>query len=294
MEVICRKRGPKALGSVLLHLVCFLLLAGWFLPAAHATPPEPMLPEVYSGQVSVSGWLMSEKLDGVRGYWDGRRLWSKHGNLFHPSAAFVRNLPDFPLEGEIWGGRGTYEQTVATVLKQQPDKGWRKLKFAIFDVPAAPGGFTRRIAKARRWFAAHPSAYAFVIPQRPVRDRAQLQRELRRIVKAGGEGLIIRRPDAPYVAGRRPDILKVKEFQDAEAVVLKQLPGRGRNRGRLGALLVALPDGTRFKVGTGFSDAERENPPPIGSTITFKYFGTFSSGIPRFPSFLRIRRDQGL
>ncbi len=95
MEVICRKRGPKALGSVLLHLVCFLLLAGWFLPAAHAAPPEPMLPEVYSGQVSVSGWLMSEKLDGVRGYWDGRRLWSKHGNLFHPPAAFVRRPARF-------------------------------------------------------------------------------------------------------------------------------------------------------------------------------------------------------
>lgn len=294
MEIVFRRKGSNHFGVRRFCLVLFLLLACRPAPAAHAVSPRPMLPEVYHGQVAVRGWLVSEKLDGVRGYWDGKRLWSKHGTLFHPPPAFLRGLPPFPLEGEIWGGRGTYERTVATVLKQQPDAGWLKLKFAIFDVPQAAGGFTRRIAKARRWFAAHPSAYAFVIPQRPVRGRAQLEKELHRVVALGGEGLIVRRPDAPYAAGRSPSILKVKEYKDAEAVVLKQLPGKGRNRGVMGALLVALPDGTRFKIGTGFSDRERKHPPPVGAVITFKYYGTFPSGIPRFPSFLRIRRDKDL
>ena len=275
-------------------LLCVLLLGCCLQAAALAAAHRPMLPEVDGGQVDIRGWLMSEKLDGVRGYWDGRRLWSKHGKPLRPPAAFIRDLPPFPLEGELWGGRGRYAQTVATVLDRRPGVGWRRLKFAVFDVPAAAGGFTRRIEKAKKWFADHPSPYAFVIPQRPVRDRAQLRKELRRVVKLGGEGLIVRRPDGPYVAGRSPAILKVKAYQDAEAVVLRQFPGRGRNRGFLGALLVALPDGTRFRIGTGFSDEERRHPPPVGSTITFKYYGTYPSGVPKFPSFLRIRGDSSL
>jgi DNA ligase-1 len=294
MPNVFRRRESRNSGTALFHIICFLLLFCWPLSTARAATPEPMLPEVYHGQVDVRGWLMSEKLDGVRGYWDGKRLWSKDGKAFRPPAAFVHGLPDFPLEGEIWGGRCRYEQTVATVLKERPDDGWLKLKFAVFDVPEAAVGFSRRIEKARVWFADHPSDFAFVIEQRPVRNRHQLEQELRRVEKLGGEGLMVRRPDALYVAGRSTDILKVKDFQDAEAVVVGHISGKGRNSGVLGSLLVERPDNTRFKIGTGFSDEERRNPPPVGTVITFKYYGTFSSGIPRFPSFLRIRKDHGL
>lgn len=259
-----------------------------------ASATELMLPQVYSEQVDVVGWLMSEKLDGVRGYWNGRQLLSKNGNLFYPPAEFTRDLPDFPLEGELWGGRGSFEQTVANVRKQQPHNGWLQLKFAIFDVPQAPGGFTERIAKAEVWFANHSTAYAFIIPQIPVRDQSHLQQELQRIEGLGGEGLIVRKPDALYSAGRTTEILKVKNYQDAEAQVIAHLPGRGRNEGRLGSLLVQLDDGTVFKIGSGFSDAERVSPVPVGAVVTFKFYGKYQSGIPKFPSFLRVRRDVGL
>lgn len=257
---------------------------------------EPMLPQSYNRQAmpSVSGWLMSEKLDGVRGYWDGRQLLSKNGTVFSPPPEFLRGLPPFPLEGEIWGGRGTFQRTASSVSRQQPHPGWLRLKFAIFDVPAADGGFRARIARAEAWFAEHPSDYAFVIRQTPVRDHNHLQEELQRVEALDGEGLIVRQPDAPYRSGRRPQILKVKTYQDAEAVVIEHLPGKGRNRGRLGALLVERADGTRFRIGTGFSDAEREAPPPPGTVITFKYYGFYNSGIPRFPVFLRVRADHEL
>ncbi len=272
----------------------FLLLSFWLLPAAYAAPHQGMLPRVDSGDRAICGWLMSEKLDGVRGYWDGRQLWSKNGALFHPPAAFVRGLPDFALEGELWGGRGTFERTASIVLTRQPHEGWLQLQFAIFDVPEASGGFSLRIEKARAWFAGQPSLHAFVIPQTPVRDRAHLRQELQRVGALGGEGLIVRNPQALYAAGRSAEILKVKEYQDAEAVVVGHLPGRGRNLGRLGSLQVELPDGTQFKLGTGFSAEQRENPPSIGAVVTFKYYGYYPSGIPKFPSFLRIRRDRGL
>lgn len=262
--------------------------------ALSSSTADQMLPQVYSEQVDVAGWLMSEKLDGVRGRWDGRELRSKNGHLFRPPEAFIRGLPDFPLEGEIWGGRETFGQTAAVVQRARDDEGWLGLQFAIFDVPATEGGFTDRIAKARAWFDAHPSQYAFVIPQVPVRDRVHLEGELRRVESLGGEGLIVRKPDALYLSGRSAEILKVKNYQDAEGLVIAHFPGSGRNSGRLGSLLVELPDGTRFKVGSGFSDAERENPPPVGAIITFKYYGFYPSGIPKFPSFLRLRQYHDL
>lgn len=270
-------------------LICCMLLLPF---AGHAA--QVMLPQVYSEQVEVSGWWMSEKLDGVRGYWNGRQLLSKNGNLLFPPDEFIRGLPKFPLEGELWGGRGSFEPTVSIVRQQHPHDGWLRLKFAIFDVPRAPGSFRERIELARSWFAEHRSNYAFVIPQLPVRDQSHLQQELQRIENLGGEGLIVRRPDALYLAGRSAEILKAKNYRDAEATVVAQLPGKGRNEGRLGALLVELADGTQFKIGSGFSDAEREQPPPLGSVITFKYYGTYRSGIPKFSSFLRVRRDEGL
>ncbi len=274
--------------------LCCLLLGISFLPAAYAAASGRMLPQVYTGQTEICGWLMSEKLDGVRGYWDGRQLWSKNGKLLYPPAVFIRGLPGFALEGELWGGRGTFEDTAAIVLKQQPHDGWMQLQFAVFDAPEAAGGFSTRIESARAWFAGYPSSYAFVIPQVRVGDQANLQQELQRVEALGGEGLIVRNPYALYAAGRSAEILKVKDFQDAEGVVIGHIPGQGKHLGRLGSLRVELPNGTRFKIGTGFSDAQRENPPPVGAVVTFKYYGCYQSGIPKFPSFLRIRRDQGL
>ncbi len=272
----------------------FLLLCYGLLATNSAIAVQPMLPQVYTPQVDISGWLMSEKLDGVRGYWDGRQLLSKNGVPFFPPEEFIRDLPPFPLEGELWGGRNSFEQTVSIVMQQQPHRGWLKLKFAVFDVPKAAGGFTTRITKAKNWFRTHHSDYAFVISQVPVRNQAQLFEELQRIEHLGGEGLIVRKPDALYTAGRSSEILKVKNYQDAEATVVAHLPGKGRNRGRLGALLVELVDGTQFKIGSGFNDSVRKTPPPIGTIITFKHYGTYQSGVPKFPSFLRIRSDVGL
>ncbi|MCF6265782.1 MAG: DNA ligase [Desulfuromusa sp.] len=275
------------------RVICLLLCSGLLL-AGQASATEPMLPKVYAERVDISGWLLSEKLDGVRGYWDGQQLFSKNGHLLYPPAEFVRDLPDFPLEGELWGGRGTFELTSGIVKRKQPHRGWLQLKFAIFDVPDASGGFTQRIKTAQNWFDAHPSIYAFIISQIPVIDNDHLQQELQRIESLGGEGLIVRKADALYISGRSMEILKVKSYQDAEATVVAHLSGKGRNEGRLGSLLVELNDGTQFKIGTGFSDEEREYPPPVGEVITFKYYGKYPSGIPKFPAFLRIRADKML
>ncbi len=276
-------------------MVAFFL---WWI-SGNLFPPnvfalDIMLPQVYSKGMDVSGWLMSEKLDGVRGYWDGSRLLSKNGMVLHPPPEFLENFPPFSLEGELWGGRGTFQETVSVVTKRQPHIGWLKLRFAIFDVPRAPGGFLHRLQKAKDWFVAHPSRFSFIIPQKVIPDKQQFKKELVRVEALGGEGLILRKPDGVYVVGRSREIVKVKSYLDAEAVVIAHIKGKGRNHGRLGSLLVELPDKTRFRIGTGFSDRQRCNPPPVGAVVTFKYYGLFQSGRPRFPSFLRIRTDTEL
>lgn len=255
---------------------------------------EPMLPQTATKDQSFTGWWLSEKLDGVRGYWDGEKLWSKNGHLLHPPLAFTQGLPPFPLEGELWAGRNRFEDTSATVLRQQAHTGWLKLKFAIFDVPIHGKSFRQRIARATMWFRSHPSQYAFVIKQVEVHSKHQLHQELSRINKLGGEGLMVRDPNAHYRSGRSHAICKVKPYQDAEAVVIAHLNGQGRNLGKLGALVVQNSDGITFKIGTGFNQSERQSPPAIGTTITYKYNGLYRSGIPKFPVFLRIRYDQTL
>ncbi len=247
-----------------------------------------MLAYRWEGHRDIRGWWMSEKLDGVRGYWTGSRFISRSGKSLHAPKWFTQGFPPFALDGEFWTGRGRFSEIAGIVSRKTPHPGWKKVRYIIFDTPDVKGGFEKRIDISRRWFQQHPNPYAEVLKQEICKNEAHLRINLRKIESFGGEGLMLRRPDSPYTVGRSRDLLKVKSYHDAEAVVVEYIPGSGKNKGRLGSLLVELPNGVRFKIGTGFSDREREDPPPIGSIITFKYHGFHKSEIPRFASFLRI------
>lgn len=92
-----------------------------------------------------------------------------------------------------------------------------------------------------------------------------------------------------YVTGRSNVLFKLKPYLDAEAKVLGYVAGRGKYLGKMGALLVENSEGVRFKLGTGFTDNERDNPTKIGSTDTYNYKYTTKSGKPKLASFLRVR-----
>lgn len=263
--------------------------------AAAPAAPELPLAEVYApGAVDLAGYWVSEKLDGVRGFWDGTRLISRGGYPIRAPDWFTAGFPPLPLDGELWLGRGRFAAMSGLARQHEPDaEAWREVRFMLFDLPPsrlpADAGFTARLQALKDLVAAAGSPYLVVVEQRRVDDHAALMAELEQVVAAGGEGLMLRRDDAPYRGGRSADLLKVKPYLDAEARVVAHLPGRGKYRGMLGALLVEEPDGTRFRLGTGFSDAERADPPPPGSLVTFKYHGRTKNGLPRFASFLRVR-----
>jgi DNA ligase-1 len=260
-------------------------------PAAPASEAPILLAHKWELDVDLTGWWMSEKLDGVRAYWDGARFLSRLGNQFFPPDWFVAALPKIPLDGELWGGRKKFQRTVGTVKRQDKnDVAWREIRYVVFDAPSHGGAFEERIAHCEA-LVGGKLAHVEVLAHEICRDHDHLKAELARVEALGGEGLMLRRPKSKYEVGRSHTLLKVKSFHDAEARVLEHVPGMGRHKGRLGALLVELPNGTRFNVGTGFSDAERATPPPLGAIITFRYQELSDGGVPRFPSYVAVRDD---
>ena len=275
------RQGPTGLRRFFLWFVCVLVFAGT------ARAEELLLAREYHQQ-DVRGWAMSEKLDGVRAFWNTRQLLSRNGYAFTPPPAFTRDFPPFAVDGELYSGRGQFEQISAAVRSSRGD--WSRLKLHVFDVPEAKGNLYERLAVLQRWLDDHPQARIVCIPQQPVEDFAQVQTFLRQVEAGGGEGVMLRDPNAAYRGGRSDQLLKLKRLHDAECTVTAHHPGKGKYTGRLGAFSCRNEYG-EFRIGSGLSDAERSDPPPVGTVITYRYRGFTAKGMPRFPTYLRVRSE---
>jgi DNA ligase-1 len=259
-----------------------------------AAAPALMLAAAYQPGTPLADYWVSEKYDGVRGYWDGRQLVLRSGDKVAAPAWFTAHWPNQPMDGELWTGRGRFEQTVSTVRSQTPnDTAWHDVRFMVFDLPQQPGNFTQRLAALRRLLPITSAPWLVPVPQQRATTHEELLVLLERTVRGGGEGLMLHRGSSAYLAQRGNDLLKVKNFDDADAKVVAHLGGKGRLAGRMGALLVEMPNGRRFKLGTGFTDAQRKSPPAVGSWVSYRYNGSTDSGLPRFARFLRERPDLG-
>jgi DNA ligase-1 len=264
-------------------------------PAASATTavtaPPILLAHPWDNIADLTGWWMSEKLDGVRAYWDGARLISRLGNAFYAPDWFVASLPRTPLDGELWAGRKKFQRAVSIARRQDRGDAWRELTYVVFDAPSTDGPFEDRIAHARQQLEAHGAGHARWHPHERCTGLDHLRGELARVEALGGEGLMMRQPSSRYEIGRSWTLRKVKTFHDAEARVIAHLRGTGKHEGRLGALQCEMPSGTVFSIGTGLSDAERNDPPPVGSIVTYRYQELSNDGVPRFPSYVGVRHD---
>ena len=259
----------------------------------------------YKGQ-NVGGWLASEKLDGVRAYWDGRNLRSRNGKILAAPEGWSTHFPPFALDGELYTARGEFEKIQSIVMDKTPSVAeWSEVKFYVFDVPEAGGGLLKRLSELEKFIAKNPQAgqNLEIIKQVKVKDNAEFEAFAEQIVAKGGEGAVVREPNAPYERKRSKNALKYKKFKDAECEVTAVNAGTGKFAGLMGsvtckALSAAdsnsdeqIASGVKFKIGSGFSDRDRANPPKIGSIITYKYQNLTSKGVPRFPVFLRVRED---
>jgi DNA ligase-1 len=218
-------------------------------------------------------------------------LWSRNGNLIHAPDYFLAELPrDVALDGELWIGHGKFEETMSIVRSEMPDDRWQRVRYMVFDVPHAKGAFEQRMQFLRETISAE-NRFIKVVAQERCEGATQLLAARDRVVKEGAEGLMLRQPGSAYEPGRSSTLLKVKPYDDAEATIIAHELGQGRFAGKLGALRVRTDDGREFSIGTGFTEADRESPPPVGTVITYRFQGLTAKGLPRFPAYLRIRRD---
>ena len=290
-------RGFVKAAVVFAALLCaFVFADGDDADGDNAPKPDFSLAKTYSPHddaASLNEYWASEKYDGVRALWDGKRLISRGGKVFAAPDWFVEGMPNVKMDGELWLGRERFEETTSIVRRKTPHEGWRKIRYMVFDLPAHGGVFRERYAAMRAYFDKTTNTYWRVVKQHPVTSAAQLEEMFGEVINGGGEGIMLRRIESLHNAGRSDDLLKHKPFTDAEAVVIGHNPGKGKYAGMTGSLKArALDTGKVFNVGSGLSDQQRQTPPPKGATITFKFQGLTKNGIPRFPVFLRIRKDE--
>ncbi|KAI1292576.1 hypothetical protein EDD11_008719 [Mortierella claussenii] len=260
--------------------------------------------------IDPAGYWMAEKLDGVRAYFDGTHFWSRAGNKFMAPPFFSKHLPkDQPLDGELWLGRGRFQQCISIVKNQKPERAdeWKEMTYLVFDAPKLNMVYEKRLeylksimpvygkdridASSTTGASNKVPPYGRLVPVQKCRSKTHLMRELDHVQSHGGEGIMLRAPRSRYEFKRSRTLLKVKTFFDEEAIVLKHVKGSGKNSHRMGHLEVKTPDGRLFSVGSGFTDAQRDCPPKIGTVITYKFQELSKTLTPRFPTFVGERID---
>lgn len=280
---------------------CILLFSCFYAHSWASNEPQLILANVYSStahKLSLKHYWVSEKYDGVRAYWNGQQFISRQGHIYQAPSWYTRNLPDFPLDGELWLGRGQFDRLSGIVRTKVPrDTDWKSVRYMVFDLPALVEDFDQRLEVLNQ--LENLPAWVIKVKQWRVSSEGELLKQLDDIVVQGGEGLMLHDGRSLYQAKRNDDLVKLKPTQDAEATVVAHVAGKGKYQGKMGAIWVEASMTTnngsttlkRFKIGTGFSDRDRQNPPPLGSIISFKYTGLTSKGIPRFARYWRVREQ---
>ncbi|EPZ2628117.1 DNA ligase [Campylobacter coli] len=244
-----------------------------------------------------NGYLMSEKLDGIRGIWEAGKFKTRQDNPIHTPSYFTYNFPSFKLDGELWIARAKFDEVSALIRSDNLDSSlWKSVTYNVFDVPNAceefkltPCTLSNRLKVLERYLQQNPNPYIKIIKQIPIKDQEYLKEFYKDIIFNKGEGVVIRKDFAPYEKGRSKNALKLKPYEDAECKVIAYTEGKGKFQGKIGALLCQMPNDRVIKIGSGLKDKDRENPPKIGSIVTYKFNGLTKNSLPRFPVFLHIR-----
>ncbi|NOH72667.1 DNA ligase [Vibrio pectenicida] len=251
-----------------------------------------MLAGMYDHNIDVSLYWKSEKLDGIRAIWDGNKLMTRSGRKIYAPVWFIKKLPNYPLEGELWAGRGNFHLVQTTVLDKTPiEASWSKIHFMLFDMPLAPGSYPQRYAHIVQLVDSLQVEHIKFIEHTSISSEQELTSYFDQIDKSKGEGVMLRKLYGDYHHGRGEQLLKMKKHHDAEAKVVGYKAGKGQLEGMVGSLLVQTESGSQFYIGSGLTEQLRKRPPQLGSTITFRYNGYTHTGIPKFARFLREKVD---
>lgn len=240
-----------------------------------------------------SSYYVSEKYDGVRAFWTGSSFLTRKGYVINAPKWYTEDFPAHPLDGELWVGHNQFDAVSAITRRYKPiDSEWRNVNFMVFDTPISNLAFHQRKERIQTLFSSlNLPDWIQPVNHLHFEQKTDLAAFYQAIIDNEGEGVMLNVSNATYQAGRSKSLLKVKPLFDDEAEVTGYHPGTGKYFGLMGSLWVKTSTGQEFKIGSGFSDEDRRNPPQVGQTITFQYSGLSKHGLPRFARFLRVRND---
>jgi len=223
-----------------------------------------------NNEINVEGWFMSEKLDGMRAYWDGKQFWSKNGVLINLPESF-KALPSYPLDGELWGG---YEETNVNYLlklicgkKKKVKIDWTAIKFCVFDAPDIDATYDKRHDFLRTNFTEYCNSNISLIPIQKCDGKNHLEKYLEEIINKGGEGIMIHHPDLLYRPGRTHNLLKVKKHFESVVTFLNV-------KSDSYYFLCEQENGAEAFVTC--TPAEYSSPPTFGTKLTVRHQGFFA------------------
>lgn len=269
----------------------------------HQAPSfRPVLAKTYdSKKHKAAGWWASEKFDGVRCIYMDGSFFTRTGIKIKVPPFFSKHFPPAAhLDGELYGGVRQFDRTSGVVRHHHASASeWQNLTFQVFDLVSPQWKnqpYKIRYSQLTTLLNGHLSKYLKRVEQIPCASDTHLQRLLKTVEERGGEGLVLRDPEAVYEHKRSGSLLKVKSHRSIDAeVVGHEISKAGKYKGILGALICRIDEnGPQWKCGTGFTDAQRANPPALGLRITVKFFEWTKNGKPRFPVFAGIRAEQNL
>ena len=248
------------------------------------------------------GMFMSEKYDGERAVWNGRELRSRTNKKIYAPEWFIQNFPkDYALDGELFTTRGGFQKTMSIVKKYEPiHSEWKYVSFKVFDIPNISEPYEQRYIKLKTIVDNICATMCHIdyVRQIKVTSKEEMNKMYKQVLEKGGEGLMLRSASMMYTPKRTKDLLKVKPIEDSEAIITNMTEGTGKDSGRMGALVVHLKNNVskKFKIGTGFTDALRQNfwnkkNSYIGKTVTFTHKGLTNAGKPRHAAYLRLRNN---
>ena len=263
-------------------------------------PEKLILAENYSDEMNVINWFMSEKIDGIRAYWDGDRLWSRTGKEINVPESFIINFPKkVTLDGELFlrpeiklkSNTSLFSEVCSITRKKIPiEDEWLKICFYVFDTVDKKLNFINRLKIIENL---PKNKNIVILKQHKIKNISELKKFHDIIRSEGGEGVMIKNPRGLYIGRRSKDLLKLKHFYDTEVKIISYKPGTGKYVGMLGGYNCKMVNGKCITVGSGMNDEDRRNPLEIGTFITIKYFElTTKNEVPRFPVFLRKAERQ--
>jgi len=206
-------------------------------------------------KIDLTGCAVAEKLDGIQARWNGQHLTTRTGNEIHAPAWWTEALPDRPVVGELWAGRGSFQELQSIVCRSTPDDRWRQVEFINFAT----------------------------VDQVAIESPEHFEAIYRNIVDHGGEGVVITDADGTQ--------FKKKPVDDDDGQLIELVAGNGKYEGMVNGFVLKNRSGQVIRISAGLTDDMRINPPAIGSIVRYRYNGLTKKGLPRHARFDGVRAE---